>query len=78
MRIPGYRKHKTGQAFVVIKGEHKYLGKHGSKASKAKYDRLIEEWLRRRDEAATLGDPVLSQILVPFCTAAHSLRIARF
>ena len=43
---PKYRRHKaSGQAVVTIGGKDIYLGPHGSKASKAEYDRLVGEWL---------------------------------
>ena len=43
---PSYRKHKaSGQAVVTIDGRDVYLGSHGSKASRAEYDRVIGEWL---------------------------------
>jgi integrase len=44
--LPTYRKHRaSGQAVVTLSGADHYLGPHGSKASKAEYDRLITEWL---------------------------------
>ena len=43
--IPTYRKHRSGQARVTINGRDYYLGLHGTKASKQKYDRLIAEYL---------------------------------
>jgi integrase len=44
-RQPTYRLHKpSGQAVVTLDGRDFYLGKYGSLASKAKYDRRIEEW----------------------------------
>lgn len=44
--LPKYRKHKaSGQAICTIRGKDHYLGPHGTKASKAAYDRLISEWL---------------------------------
>lgn len=44
--IPPVRLHKgSGQAYVSINGQWQYLGKHGSDAAKAKYDRIIAEWL---------------------------------
>ena len=33
-RIPKYRCHKTGQAFVQIKNQRIYLGKHGTEKAK--------------------------------------------
>jgi len=45
-RTPSYRKHKgSGQAVVTLNGREIYLGKHGTPASKAEYDRLIAIWL---------------------------------
>lgn len=61
---PSYRKHKaTGQAVVTLNGKDFYLGPHGSAASRAKYDRLIAEWLAsgRRlttSEAVTVADVI--------------------
>jgi hypothetical protein len=44
--VPKYRKHRaSGQAVVVLCGVDHYLGPHGTKVSKAEYDRLISEWL---------------------------------
>ena len=44
--VPTYRKHKsTGQAVVTLGGKDHYLGRYGTKDSKAEYDRLIAEWL---------------------------------
>ena len=43
---PKYRKHKrSGQAVVTLNGRDYYLGPHGSKTSRAEYDRVISEWL---------------------------------
>ncbi len=43
-RVPSYRLHKpSGQARVIINGEHLYLGKFGSPESREKYARLIAE-----------------------------------
>jgi hypothetical protein len=42
--LPKYRKHKaSGQAVVTLNGVEHYLGPHGTKASKTRYDRLIAE-----------------------------------
>ena len=43
--VPKYRKHRaSGQAIVTLHGRDHYLGPHGTKASKAEYDRLVGEW----------------------------------
>ncbi len=45
-RTPSYRLHKpTGQAAVTLNGRAHYLGRHGSPASRERYDALIAEWL---------------------------------
>jgi hypothetical protein len=42
--VPSLRKHKsTGQAVVTINGKDHYLGRYGTAASKAEYDKLIGE-----------------------------------
>jgi hypothetical protein len=44
--VPRYRKHPaSGQTVVTIGGNGFYLGPHGTKISKAEYDRLVFEWL---------------------------------
>jgi len=44
--LPKYRKHKaSGRAVVTLGGKDHYLGKHGTKASKTEYDRLVGEWV---------------------------------
>lgn len=45
-KTPSYRLHRaTGQALVVLDGRVFYLGRHGTPASRAEYDRLVAEWL---------------------------------
>ena len=44
-RLPKYRRHSKGYAFVELSGQRHYLGRYGSKASKVEYDRLMAEWL---------------------------------
>ena len=44
--LPKYQRHRaSGQAVVTLYGKDFYLGPHGSKASKAEYDRLVGEWI---------------------------------
>lgn len=43
--VPKYLRHSSGQARVILNGRVFYLGKHGSKASKQRYDTIIAEWL---------------------------------
>lgn len=47
-RIPKYRLHKpSGKAVVTLGGQDFYLGKHGTAASKAEYNRLVGEWVAK-------------------------------
>jgi len=46
LRVPSYRRHKpSGQAVVTLNGRMIYLGRYGSRRSRAEYDRLVGEWL---------------------------------
>lgn len=46
-QLPSYRLHRaTGQAVVTLSGRDHYLGKHGSPESRAKYRRLIAEFVK--------------------------------
>ena len=45
-KVPAYRLHKPSDLAVVrLNGKDVYLGKHGSAASKRKYEQVISEWL---------------------------------
>jgi integrase len=64
-RVPGYRLHKpSGQAVVTLSGRDFYLGRHGAKASRARYEQLVGEWLangrrlpaKHADEDATVAE----------------------
>jgi hypothetical protein len=64
-RVPKYCRHRaSGQAIVTLDGQDIYLGKYGSAASKAEYNRLIAEWLAagrhlpRDPDAITVGEVV--------------------
>jgi integrase len=60
--LPTYRLHKaTGQAVVVHDGRSHYLGKFGSPASRAAYDRVVAGILAGRNAAeASVGVPLPS------------------
>lgn len=45
MRLPSYRRHKSGQARVTIAGRDFYLGEYGSPESKRAYNRIVAEFL---------------------------------
>jgi hypothetical protein len=44
-RVPGYRRHSSGQARVTLNGKDHLLGPYGSAESKEAYRRLIAQWL---------------------------------
>src|SRR5579859_2793890 len=71
---PTYRKHKSsGQAIVALNGEGHYLGPHGTKASRAAYDRLIGEWLANgRRLASSNSDTCVSELADAFWTHAEA------
>ncbi|NQU25809.1 MAG: hypothetical protein HQ567_31360 [Candidatus Nealsonbacteria bacterium] len=53
---PSYRLHKSsGQARVIIDGEHIYLGNYDTPASREKYHRLIAEWLTAGQSTLSTG-----------------------
>lgn len=65
-RTPSYRLHRpSGCGVVTLSGEDHSLGKHGTPESRAKYDRLVSEWLAngrrplKRKPAALTVDEVL-------------------
>ena len=44
--IPSYRLHKaTGQAYIELGGRRFFLGKHGTKTSREKYEQKLAEYL---------------------------------
>ena len=59
--LAGLRHKASGQAVVTLNGQDVYLGPHGTRTSKAAYDRKIAEWLANERQ--------------PFVTTGHSLTI---
>lgn len=52
-RLPKYRLHRpSGQALVELGGKRHYLGKHGTAESRAKFDRIVGEWLAKGRQGA--------------------------
>ena len=50
-RPPKYRLHKTTkQAVVSFFGKHIYLGPYGSQRSHQRYQELLKDWERKRDQ----------------------------
>jgi integrase len=72
-RLPKYRKHTSGQAFVELCGKRHYLGKWKSAESKAEYERLTAEWLAAgRQIAPAAQDATVNEITLAFWTHAES------
>jgi integrase len=77
-RVPSYRLHKpSGQAVVTLDGRDIYLGRYGSRQSRAEYDRLVAEWLaqgRRRPapEPEAGPDPTVNEMLLAYLRHADA------
>lgn len=54
-RIPKCRRHKTGQAFVQIKGRRIYLGKYGTPAADSRYRQIIAEMVTTPERPPSVG-----------------------
>ena len=51
--LPKHRKHRSsGKAVVTLNGRDYYLGPHGTRASKAEYDRMVGEWMANGRQVA--------------------------
>ncbi|MBX3439482.1 MAG: hypothetical protein KF861_18480 [Planctomycetaceae bacterium] len=62
LRVPKYGKHKgTGQARVLIDGEHHYLGPYDSAESKRRYKELVDRW-QQRQQARLFPSMTLGQL----------------
>jgi integrase len=77
--IPTYRKHRaSGQAVVTLNGRDCYLGVHGTKASRAEYDRVIGEWLAAGRQLAAVdaaSDLTITEVLARYWRfAEHNYR----
>ena len=67
---PSYRLHKpTGQAVVTLNGRDHYLGLHGTKISRERYDELISRWLahgRHVPRLSNADELLVAQLIVRF------------
>lgn len=73
LKLPAYRKHKaSGQAVVTLGGVDRYLGRHGTKASRLLYDRLLAEWLASGRSPTVATDAKLTVVEI----AARYLKFA--
>jgi integrase len=71
-QLPSFRLHKaSGQAVVTLGGKDIYLGPHGTKASRAEYDRVVAEWLangrRPTTNAADRSAPLTVSAMILRC-----------
>lgn len=65
--VPKYRKHRaSGQAVVTIAGRDHYLGPHGTKASKAAYDRLVGEWIAAGRPVDLTRDITITELIAAY------------
>ncbi len=65
--LPSYRLHKqTGQAVVTLSGKDHYLGPHGTKFSKQRYDQAIAEWLANGRQIVPEGGLTISELILQF------------
>ena len=71
VRIPKYRRHKSGQAFVQVKGERFYIGKHGTEESIERYNRFVAELTASpTPESVTPNDwAVQGALVIELCAA---------
>jgi integrase len=69
---PSYRLHKpTGLAVVRLNGKDFYLGQHGTKESRERYDRLLGEWLARGRQLTAPASPSAGGITIAELIAAY-------
>lgn len=74
-QVPSYRLYRqSGQAIVTLSGRDHLLGAHGSPESRAKYDRLIAEWLAngRRAEYRGAAGLTVSRVIAEFWAHAKA------
>jgi hypothetical protein len=74
-RVPGYRRHASGQARVTLDGKDVLLGPFGSEESKQAYRRTIAEWLEQKGRFAPKAEaPPLSvnEVLLAYYKHAES------
>ena len=76
MGFPSYRRHTKGQARVTLAGRDFLLGPYGSKESKAKYHRLISEYIASGKSKSFRVEPKslsVSEVLLAFLAYAKEI-----
>lgn len=70
LRVPSYRLHKpSGHAVVTLAARDHYLGRHGTPASWAEYQRLVAEWVAGgcpAPSARARPDPLVSEVVLAY------------
>jgi site-specific recombinase XerD len=69
---PKYRRHATGQAYVVLNGRTHYLGHHDSDESRERYDRLLAEWLARGRTPAIAAEATVAELIAAYWQFAQT------
>ncbi len=81
LRTPSYRLHKSaGQAVVTLCCRDLYLGKYGTRESRAEYDRTVAEWLANgrtlpRPISGKPADVTSNELLDAFLDWAESYHV---
>lgn len=68
-KLPSYRRTANGCARVTINERDYSLGRHGTKASKARYDQIIAEYLasgRSKNFGLSVSDQTLAELMVEY------------
>ena len=67
-KVPAYCHHRaSGQAVVRIDGIDRYLGAYGSDQSHEQYERLIAEWMVKRQEQTQRGSERVNEFETLAC-----------
>lgn len=77
-RVPSYRRHKkSGQARVTLGGKDFYLGRYGSRESRAAYQRLIGEYLAGQGRTPSSGSMTVVELAAAYKKYAKSYYVGR-
>ncbi len=76
-RVPKYRRHSTGQAFVEFNTKRYYLGPYGSPESKRAYAKFLADNIER-PPSPTLTGPAPANLLIKELVAAYAEHAAKY
>lgn len=72
-RVPKYRRHPNGQAFVQHQGRRYYLGKYGEEQSRKRYGQFIARLATSEPASAASSDsPTITKLIQLYGEAARS------